>query len=137
MSVAIDRLKQALESLKAVVDSGTDGVDSAVTDVDNDRDELREALATARSEMRDASTAMRDCIVKVRELCAREVIDETAVTDALDELDSAATWLDSAAGDVTRILGDADEQPAHATAMTLRPESLQVPSSSAFDGSGS
>jgi hypothetical protein len=123
---AISDLRDALESLQEHVSAA-----------DTAGDELRDALDAARSALRDAETEVRTAIetvhnvaAQVRQLCESDEMDTDAIVTAvdslggrdssecgvLDDLDSAADALESAAGDVTDTLGDEPEQQAQPVA---------------------
>jgi hypothetical protein len=117
---ALTDLREALESLQEHVSAA-----------DTAGDELRDALDAARSALRDAETEMRATLAavtevrqQVRQLCEAEAIDGDAIVAAveslggpdcgevgvLDDLDSQADALESAASDVSDVLGDKQEQ---------------------------
>jgi hypothetical protein len=132
MSAVTDALREAIEALD---------IDSVETEVD----ELRSALDSARTAVKDAATAIREARsqltsvgARIRELAQADgPIDLDAVHLALDslggedsteygpleDLDTAADNLESAADDITRELGDAqqDERPTAIDGQAVTP----------------
>jgi chromosome segregation ATPase len=123
---ALTDLREALEALQEHVSAA-----------DTAGDELRDALEAARSTLRDAEKEVRKTLAAVtevrrqlRELCDAEAIDGDAIVAAvdslggpdcgevgvLDDLDSTTDALESAASDVSDILGDEPEQQPQAVA---------------------
>jgi hypothetical protein len=123
---ALADLRAAIESLQEHVS----GADTAGDELYNALDAARSALRDAETEMRTAITTVHKVAAQVRELCEPDPVDTDAIVAAvdslggddsgeyglLDDLDAAADALESAASDVTDILGDEQEQQAQAVA---------------------
>jgi hypothetical protein len=133
VSAAVDALRAALEAMQEAVQSAAGEVETgALADIESEVDTLRDALTSARTALQDAHNEVRAAIARAREIVASatklcepdadDCVDANEIANALDDLggpdsatagplddlDSTADALASAADEITAALGDGE-----------------------------